>query len=215
MYMRRPVIKYATTHASIGRFLTLTCTCVHVNMSICRDYGPFAERRRIEGAAMSDELHAAMRVGDVGPEDFCEMFNDRKYLQQRQTKGLPTAPHAKMKKDETGDTTDEEDKEERVPTPPFPSREPPVPPPPSESDPPPSRAPLFARVGTHTHTRTQAGLVICTGQRVVFCTTPRMFQVNVWKFTRTRVKIGLAWDDHAPTHTFVHANLCNLCRRRL
>ena len=63
-------------------------------MSICRDYGPFAERRRIAGAAMSSERDAAMRVGDVGPEDFCEMFNDRKYLQQRQTKGLPTAPHA-------------------------------------------------------------------------------------------------------------------------
>ena len=43
---------------------------------------------------MSSERDAAMRVGDVGPEDFCEMFNDRKYLQQRQRKGLPTAPHA-------------------------------------------------------------------------------------------------------------------------
>ena len=45
------------------------------------------------------------------------------------------AERAKMKKDETGGTTDEDDKEDQVPPPPFPSREPPVPPPPPSPTP--------------------------------------------------------------------------------
>ena len=78
---------------------------------MCREYGPAAEVKRANG-----DLPPIMNVGGVGPENFCEQYNDPAYLDDRRKRGLPVTcgglPADDAREGETARGEREEEKDE-------------------------------------------------------------------------------------------------------